>query len=374
VRQFERQRFFRHRETETTSIHLVDVLTDRMTVDKAYRLPNRDPGTYKTLFKEVEIVPAMEAVNEEEWRLMRMPIATQEFGPATWTARLEDFIWQNWAPDKFHLVFHSSGQDSRVLGMAIKVLHERMGDDWLGDVLFASYAEGEGFRRLMAIEGWPQSQWASYDDAGPLLDRGLDLEHMGEGLNGPLLGANNQNWEFVSWLQHEGKAPQDDSQIQVWSGYSERLVGACHPKGNRLHKEHRFIYESAMSISRSKGSETAYPFESYDFLRAIIQSSYRLNSNPPDGPNRFMRKMAQYRSDELADVPRTPKYLPQLSATRGEQMVRDYRASWYGCEVHPRAANHATRNVATYSPWWAHYTAAAFCEYLRREGYELRAE
>ena len=136
MRQFERQRTFRHRETGKTSINMVDVLTDQLTVSKGYRLMVRDPGTYRTLFEEVEIVPAMDAVNEEERWLMKLKASTDNFNAQEsfnlLTQWLDYCILSAWDSDKFHLVLHSSGYDSRVLGSIIGRLHLLHGNDFTG--------------------------------------------------------------------------------------------------------------------------------------------------------------------------------------------------------------------------------------------------
>jgi hypothetical protein len=81
-------------------------------------------------------------------------------------------IQSAWKEDAFHLVFHSSGYDSRIISSAIKHLLMKHGSEWLGKgLLFLSNRwEADGFRKIMAAQGWDKSQYLVYDE-------GRDDEH-----------------------------------------------------------------------------------------------------------------------------------------------------------------------------------------------------
>ncbi len=121
-----------------------------------------------------------------------------------------------WRPDAFHLVFHSSGYDSRIISAAIQQLLGENGPEWLGKgLLFLSNRwEAANFRAIMRAAGWEEQYYAAYDE-------GPDDEHFALGLEdiwqfAPLPIPGNL-WHYLpKWARSKGLLP--DSGIQSFCG------------------------------------------------------------------------------------------------------------------------------------------------------------
>lgn len=121
-----------------------------------------------------------------------------------------------WRPDAFHLVFHSSGWDSRMISGAIRELLHRHGKEWLGKglLLLSNRWEKEPFLEIMALMGWIPDQYAVYDE-GPA------GEHFAEALYetwrfAPLCRPANFFWYLPEWAEHKGLLPIEN--VQAFTG------------------------------------------------------------------------------------------------------------------------------------------------------------
>ena len=66
--------------------------------------------------------------------------------------KLSYIIERDWDPDKFHLLFHSSGYDSRIFSSILMKLREKHGEGWIGKILFLCWEpEGALFEEELLI-------------------------------------------------------------------------------------------------------------------------------------------------------------------------------------------------------------------------------
>lgn len=170
----------------------------------------------------------------------------------TLIAAICDAIAAVWEPDKVHVVFHSSGHDSRVLSTCIRKLYRegRIG----GDALFLTNRwEAAPFLEIMRLEGWEPGQYA-------VCATGPASEHYGRTLNFarywytnnapiPMLGnvlANMAEWAQVAGLLSEDGRVQyfngHGAEIGVeregawtWRGSAEATAAAIYANGTRFY-------------------------------------------------------------------------------------------------------------------------------------------
>ena len=139
---------------------------------------------------------------------------------------------------------------------------------------------------------------------------------------------------------------------------------------NRLRRWAMRHYGVATSIPPRVPHEIL-PWLSYDVLKVAVESSVR------DG-FRLRQKMVAWLDPALAEFPRMSDEWPPSPPWIVDRMRDQYRASWYGQTCAPGAvpaikamwssgAGHLER-----SEWWSHWTAACYCERLRKEGYALK--
>jgi len=125
-------------------------------------------------------------------------------------------IAETWKPDAFHLVFHSSGWDSRIISAAIKVLVAENGPEWLGEgLLFLSNRwEADQFIAIMQAMGWEGSQYAAYREGSP-------YEHFAEHAYdmwrcAPCPRPGNMFWYLPDWAEERGLIPAEN--VQAYTG------------------------------------------------------------------------------------------------------------------------------------------------------------
>ena len=125
-------------------------------------------------------------------------------------------IAASWRPEAFHVIFHSSGYDSRIISAAIKQLMLKNGKDWLGQgVLFLSNRwEATPFYAIMQAQGWDVEQHIAFTE-------GPDAEHFALGLcdlwaSAPLPIPGNLWRYLIQWAQ--GKSMLPATNLQTYTG------------------------------------------------------------------------------------------------------------------------------------------------------------
>jgi len=185
-------RTFRKAGTRKRSTCFYDVLPDELTLDPQFSLQTFDLGP-RRLFREVVYDPWDKYLNEGTQRLLKLKAATVQETPTEFAWRFVDTYEQSllseWDPKKVHVHLHSSGMDSRLFSWLVKRLWYRMGDEWLGKILFVS-AEWEmaGFTKIMDHLDWPAENRYYYRPDVPLRDyweESLDFPNVWANHNGP---------------------------------------------------------------------------------------------------------------------------------------------------------------------------------------------
>ncbi len=373
--QFQPLRLYRNRQTGQIAHDLRKVLPEHVTVRADYRTA-KYANSADTLFSEIAFVPKADAVPKTLRGLMAAPIATEEMDRACFLIRMgqaiQRAIEQAWHPDKFHLIFHSGGYDSRILSSAIRRLADARGDDWLGRLLFVCIGnETETFEQVMGIQGWGPDRYCSVPNVGPLVARMVDIS-AGHWLNGVTMQAVDYNWVLIEYLQDLDMVPGDD-EIQLFSGRNETLMGATMPEGNKLSRFWGEAYDSHLALSRYKCRDVVFPFTSANVIRLALASTTRMDWSDPAKEEKchFRRDIGMALNPELLGVPRRTIEIPDLTTRQCDRMRRQYVASWYGRMVWPDAVETATNKPLGAHPWWGAFSAAALCEALLKEGHTL---
>lgn len=367
--QFQRQRIFRNKKTKETSTKLINILPKSLTVDPAYRIQTHE-SKFTTLFKETEIVRPIDTLGEIQKKLIGMSPGTSKMSHTRETngiiKAIEKYIESSWHPDKFHLVYHSSGIDSRIMSGLIKKIYQRNGHEWLGKVLFVCFGpEGFQFERIMEYQEWEEDQYFSVKNLGEYLQRNVgNFKTAGRWLNGPTRGCHNLNYTLTELLQAQGLIPESDKEIQIFNGYGSdyEFRGAMDPNDNRLGSEFEKGYKAITSTSFFKVDDVIYPFLAYSVLGKLIKARFRYGYG--------IRGILLERIDPtLAAFSRVSRQIIKpLPGELFNRLVLSYQRSWYGQTVR---SNAIPVNKFEASDWWADWTAAAYCEYLAEKGYSL---
>ena len=352
--------------TGQQSIWLERVLDRRVVVNQSDTFVIRDPGQFKeTCFEGIHVVPARRVLTEDTIKIFETDKTEDLESMSPLVDLFTRVILDEWQPDKFHLVLHSSGYDSRIVSEIIRRLWRKKGDSWLGDVLFVcNKFEGAEFRSIMEYQGWDESQYMVVGEdvpVGQYHGPSLDFKTAWQKLNCVFGMPVNLFYYLAEAAQVDGRAPED-SQIQSWCNY---LTPIDYTLKLDLWEKYRFLYYHAMGGRNFKGENMEFPGAHPTLLEGAIK--YRTDLEL----NQVKRKIVWSLDAGLSALPETRSNLQGdwgrvLSDGLYRKAMADYQQSWYGRRVQAKP----TVKVG-FHKWWRRWSIASFCQHLKREGYEL---
>jgi len=252
----------------------------KVTLNRSYQGSGDDIRGGQTLFEGLTIAPPKIPMSIRGLIDKGSPVADNK--PTELIKALECVIEQSWRPDRFHLICHSSGYDSRIVSYLIKRIAERRGKSWLGDILFVCWKpEIKQFRQIMAYEGWaPECQATYREDAA-------DHEYFAE------LVKFDTFWRWVNdaqpcvWpdllfteqLVESGRIPCPLSEVQQLAGFGGN---ECLRLPTKDLLEH-FYYHRWAARYATYPFEIIRPFTSYEVLRLVKPTGamkQKLKRNP----------------------------------------------------------------------------------------------
>lgn len=357
---------------ERASDKLHEVLPRTVTVNRAFDCGSFD-GTWRgDPFAEVATMPAVELFGPDDWHLCNTEPSAEEWDVDAavddYLAGIEVIIDAYWAPDKHHVVYHSSGWDSRILSSALARLRARNGDGWLGDVLFVSNKwEAEGFKAIMALLGFSDRAfvWREHIPESDYFDACFDFAHAWRWLNAPCPIPVNLWHYLVQGAQVVGLLPSDE-RVQGVAGYWANELVDCFLHGGKYWLDRMHWYPNTAMASLPFPVEMVLPFAHKALLEQL--PAYGLGRI---GGKEFRKLLADRCMPDAVGIPNVgldDRGHP-ISDRLRQRALRDYQASWYGRHVRPHDEMPATTQ---FSNVWADWSLASLCEHLRREGYDVR--
>ena len=393
----QRRRSYQNMETGEASLNLIDVLPKRLTLcnhyihdKKSYSLRWGQRFTNDTLFNEVQLVPPGIEVTEED---------LDPYGTRTVDDLMDVYskvVEEDWQPERFHLVMHSSGYDSRLLSAVVRKLYKKNGKDWLGTVLFLCIKwEASEFKRIMKFEGWKPSQYLVWNEAASeqeyYANTLSDFRGAWRRLGGVARIPVNMFWGPIENLQHRGVIPGKSDPV-IWNAFAaQNIVGEitiwhaqysntvidflCRGGVRPFNDMWNLFYYHNIRVRPFKCApdDEFTPWLHKDLIR--ISGGLPKGIAGTDKESTIFRKM-------LCDT-----VMPGLSEFRNIHALGDerrriserltkiirsaYLKSWYGREVAPGVAGNSKNYNTQFSDWWEHWTSASLCEHLRKEGYEI---
>lgn len=359
---------YRNVTTGETSRRFLDIIPRKVTLHNKFR--HAEGGT---LFREVEVVSFDDQLTERERELMALrPGTGPKMTPAEfydgWLERLEQATIDSWNPGKFHLVLHSSGWDSRVTSLVLKRLEERLGCEWLGDVVFACYGcECSLHEEVLKYQGWDRHQYTGIVDVVPLFGKMLDFDDAWTWLNGIKPSLSLSIMFAREMMKEHGANPRD---TQLWYSYHGNTHDFCRSK-NGLYDRVLSQYVSPLSVTAYDTGDLNDMFGHYDVLEYVMRANVSLGP-----PQRMQRLLVRHVDPELEEIPKknTRDDFPPIPRSMVERAICDYDESWFGRKVRPGRMRGATGDVVGYHGWWSLWLRAALCEYLLKAGYEIEVE
>ena len=132
-------KLFKNTTTGKTNNHILNVVSSPLTLNPDYEAGLI--GTQRTLFKEIVSVPYAESLPPLYLkRLMQIqpqvkPVSESEFITSFITS-LTSYIKKVWDPNKFNVILHSGGWDSRILSAILRRIYMKREANF-GKILFA---------------------------------------------------------------------------------------------------------------------------------------------------------------------------------------------------------------------------------------------
>lgn len=396
---YRRERIYRSEIGESFLFH--EVCPEKLTLNK-----NLHPKIFKeltdgwngTIFNEVNVVPFVEAYDTETKNfymegISRVIVGKEEFAKCMFN-KLMSVIEDTWIPEKFHVIPHSSGYDSRLISTILKRLKKKHGSDWIGDYLFVE-AHGESDHALEAIvmEGWKKSHYIVINEnvnSSEAHAHNFEFTSAWRRGNGYIGFPVNVWYGMVEWLQNKGLVPIDDDQIQCYTGYganetmysmykpshyfSNNTVDSMHIPKHGVGWYFAWHYYHHLSGFTLK-SNWIHPFYNLDYLREFIKYS---KGNIEEVASRCLSVSSILLSYFEPELGKLHKLVTKEVTKRGyntisdrllNKAIKDYRSSWYGKNIKP---NIIPTNRLIYCDWWGSWYVASFCEYLLKSGHSIR--
>jgi hypothetical protein len=272
-----------------------------------------------------------------------------------------------WDSTKAHVVFHSSGYDSRILSGCIRELGEARGSSWLGKVLFLSNRwEAAGFYEIMRRQGWRTDQYLAYTEGQPdeHYKLALDFDTFWYKHNAPIPMPGRLWWYLIEWAQGRRILPKDCNEIQAFNGQITQHVLI---PGHTLAHHYEYMdweYYSETEIDSPNGMARLTPL----CTTAVVARAWGYVG---EQRNRLKQALAAHVAPECAEL--SNMNLHDHAAPIAPWLLREcqerFDASWYAQKLGLRWKPPQT---AAIDHQWALWSLASLCEELHRRGVEIR--
>ena len=370
-------RQFRHRRTGKVSEHILDLVGDSVTVDKDFVASKEQLHEYKTLFEDIMIQPyQLVHPGTQNFRYKPDRMGYRDF-IGYLIDNLEQVIKNTWDDEKFHIIDHSSGFDSRILSFIIRKLYRRgiLG----GKILFLCLQpEGDGFRDVVKYLNWEEDKCLVYNEnvrPDEYYRNCFNFKDNWQSFNGLSQWPGDILFWVIKDLQSKDVLPLDDTRIQSYGmGFTDELIKHKYNFRTKasVYKFLNIYYFSRFpqSMSNFKG-DRILPMLDFEIVKLMF--CYDWGWHPMKKVKIDLMKRLDPKLTEIRNGSIYHENNPYHRISQGllEKLKADYSGSWYGKYVNPDMVKHATRGLG-YSPWWASYNAASVVEYLRESGVKVQ--
>jgi len=280
---------------------------------------------------------------------------------------ITDSIERSWDKNKFHVVFASSGYDSRIIAACIKRLIQNNGAEWLGKgILFLSNRwESTNFESIMHGQGWNKEQYFSYTQGedGEHFRRALNVKTAWQTMNAPCPIPGNLWYYLIDIAKENGKIPSG-VEMQGYCGYwaNESWNSFTQAKNDWLYKiSSQYGYTTMSALPCPIPLE--YPMVDLEVIKILA----RIKNVSGDT---LRKDLSVYVSPETQHIERIADSdcYHKLSPALVQDIDRIYNSMWYAKNVRGLILP----NHSGYSDEWARFNLASICEHLLEQGIKIR--
>lgn len=364
---------------------MYDILPEEVTVvfDPKSFYVNQDefnkPIKSNTIFEEVSILDYKQSCSNIELNFGKLDIPHEDMIFSYYVEeafrRFKKAILDKWNPNKLHVVYHSSGYDSRLVSTAIKELYKEYGSSLGNTVFLNNYWESDNFKEIMKVEGWDESQCIIFNkeekDPTMIYAGSFNFDKVWKYLNcGMISYPINANYEPIRWCQEQGILPDDDK-IQCIGGSGSNEISRNVREEKKIGYYFERQYYHPLSTFPLKGGDWIFPFLDLGFIWFVLK--YSPDTIKTDG---IAKPILDKLYPELQKIPRiAPKQLMNAGFMRineklVDKAVKNYKNSWF---YKTTKIDAKPTNKTGYHEWWGLWNLASTCEYLvNREDIRIR--
>lgn len=353
-------RYFRNTKTGVTSKKFLDCVSGTVTLPKNWAFNIGPIEGIKTCVAEIENIPAMNTLPEmykelNKIKVNSVSISWDKFVDKSWQAFLKA-LKSTWSSEKFHLIFQSSGYDSRLMSMACINLGLK------DNMLFVCAApESEDFIKIMEYQGWPIDKYMVYNknaDKEEYYEYGFNYDKCIHLINGPC----DFPIQMMSTIYFDLGFDDDNTQL-----YSNQFAGILKGTYKSFEEYYTTYYTQRYSKFWSVfDCEVVDNYLDFDFMKLMLETK----SVGWDNRDKLRADIIRYVDPGMLKFKRWSwkeihrnKFF-KLSNRLYNKAINDYKDSWYYHNVDSvinSTPYYITPETVT---WWKKWSMGAFTNYL----------
>lgn len=347
------KQWYRNNINDKVSSKIVDIVDKNNTIGN---IPHVGNVVTKTLFNEIDIVNYDDMFDTS--LLKKDNIKTKNLSKKEFIVQFIDLfkesVFDNWEQDKFHIILHSSGFDSRILASIILKLRKELGESWFGTTKFLCFSpEQELARKIINYYGIDDSDFMYYDLS--VTEEWSNFEKCYDYLNGASFNPIN----LTRLATNEIEKIYNIENYQIFSaGYFNEIFdwsyfNRCEVSPIEFLKKYYLHSYSQFASSIQKG-HVIYPILNPHMLNFLSDTNISLS--------KIIRKdILKFIDPILHNFENIFLYKIYLNEKTAKKIQNDYNTSIYGKRIKAEVPNERTIQVNTF---WYNWSSASFYENL----------
>jgi hypothetical protein len=279
---------------------------------------------------------------------------------------ITESIAHSWNPSAFHVIFHSSGYDSRIISAAINRLSKN-GKEWLGNTLFLSNRwEAKEFTEIMQTQGFSEFLAYTNGNAEDHFRSSLNIETAWRELNPPCPIPGNLWTYLIRYAQEQGHIPQN-TLLQGYCGYwaNETWNSFTRPVNDWIGNVNNWYTFNTMAMLPFAVDSMEYPLIDLNVIDILMKTNNA-------GGDALRQEVATFSSPKTMSIQK--QSLSDCKHRISEKLRNDvlsvYNKTWYAKNV----CGMSVPTTSDFSNEWSKFSLASLCEHLLQRGIKIEVK
>lgn len=363
-------RYYRNNNTGKLSRLFFDVIDDTVTLRENAATINLMAAN--TPFEEIEVVQAMDTLSEEYKELSKIKshsvsMSWDKFVDKSWEKYLAA-VNNTWDDNRFHMIMHSSGYDSRIMSLALRELNK-------DNLLFVCLEpEGSVFENIMRHQGWRDDQYMIYNKGVSSSDyykEGFDYNLCIKITNGPSERPINPNGLVYHCLKEKGVILDDDKTQFHANQFAEILNSKVINFKDYYEEFYYSRFSRFWSTFDCKVTDNYLDFDLMKFMLEAKVSAWRSRDQLREAMIQQMDpQMMKFKRWTWAEVYGQDFF--KLSTPLINKSVEDYKNSWFYKNIDKDINSTPKYMIPKSFKWWQKWSMGAVTNYLISNGVDIK--